>query len=259
MLEFRDITKIYLAGTPDENMIFDHFNLTVPQGQFVSIIGSNGSGKTTLLNLLAGTLVPEEGQIIASGEDITHQPEHVRARRIGRVFQDPGLGTAASLTVLENLSIAANKGKPYGLSRGVAKAAPSHFQSLLEPLGMGLENRLDQRCGTLSGGQRQALALLMSTMTEPDILILDEHTASLDPKSSETVMELTQKLTDQAHFTVLMVTHNLRHALTYGDRLYMMHEGKAVLDESGEAKHKVMLDDVLNLFNTISIELGNSV
>ena len=259
MLEFRNITKTFSAGTPDENTLFKNFGMEVPTGQFVSIIGSNGSGKTTLLNLLAGALIPEAGKILLGGEDISKQPEHVRARRIGRVFQDPALGTAASLTVLENLSIAANKGRSYGLTRGIPKEAPLRFQELLAPLGMGLEHRLHQRCGTLSGGQRQALALLMSTLAQPDILILDEHTAALDPKSSETVMRLTEQLVSQTHFTVLMVTHNLRHALEYGDRLYMMHEGRAVLDVTGPAKAQVHLEDVLDLFNKISIELGNSV
>lgn len=257
MLELRDIRKIYLPGTLDENMIFDSFNLEVPTGQFLSIIGSNGSGKTTLLNLVCGSLIPEKGQILLDQRDITYQPEHLRARRIGRVFQDPAKGTAATLTVLENLSIAANKGKPYNLGRGVAKASEAVFAELLAPLDMGLENRLHQRCGTLSGGQRQALALLMSTMTRPDILILDEHTAALDPKSSETVMRLTQQLVAARGFTVLMVTHNLRHALRYGDRLLMMHEGAAILDRSGQAKEDLALQEVLDLFNNISIEAGN--
>ena len=257
MLELRDVSKIYLKNTPDECKIFDHFNLQIPKGQFVSVIGSNGSGKTTLLNLICGTFPPDGGKILLNHEDISHRPEHLRARRIGRVFQDPGMGTAAALTVTENLALAANKGKGYGLSRGVDKEAEKHFAELLEPLGMGREDRLNQRCGTLSGGQRQALALLMSTMTRPDILILDEHTAALDPKSSETVMELTRKLVSRHHFTVIMVTHNLLYALNYGVRLLMMHEGEVILDKSGVDKTELLLEDVLNKFNDISIEVGN--
>lgn len=257
MLEFQDVTKIYLKNTPDETMIFDRFNLQIPKGEFVSIIGSNGSGKTTLLNLICGSLYPDGGRILVNHKDISKKPEYARAKRIGRVFQDPAKGTAASLTVLENLSVAANKGRPYNLSRAVDRKAEERFAAMLEPLGMGLENRLHQRCGTLSGGQRQALALLMSSMSKPDILILDEHTAALDPKSSETVMELTQKLVSEQRFTVVMVTHNLLFALKYGDRLLMMHEGEIIMDKSGLAKQNVVLDDVLNKFNDISLEAGN--
>lgn len=257
MLEINDLKKTYLAGSPDAHMLFKNFNFTVPDKQFVSIIGSNGSGKTSLLNLICGSIAPESGQILLDGQEITQMTEHVRNRKIGRVFQDPAKGTAADMTVLENLAIAAGKGKPYGLTRGVSGRQKDRFATLLEPLGMSLENRLHQKCGTLSGGQRQALALLMSTMVEPDLLILDEHTAALDPRSSQTVMELTDKLVAKGDFTVIMVTHNLRFALDYGNRILMMHEGNIILDKKDEVKQAIVLEDILSIFNNISIEMGN--
>lgn len=259
MLKLQNIDKSFFLNTPDENQIFEKFNLEIPTGQFVTIIGSNGSGKTTLLNLLSGTLMPESGRILKDGKDITHQKEHVRAQYIGRVFQDPSMGTAGKLTVLENLSIASNKGKKYGLRPAIKKDRVDFYKELLTPLGMGLENRLFQPCRTLSGGQRQALALLMSTMVKPDMLILDEHTAALDPRSADTVMRLTREIVEKEHFSVVMVTHNLRFALEYGDRLLMMHEGQVILDKEGEAKEQLVLDDVLDLFYNISIEVGNTV
>lgn len=257
MLDIKNISKTYLAGSPDAHVLFNNFNLNIQDKDFVSIIGSNGSGKTSLLNLICGSIPLEQGQILLDGKDITHLPEHVRNRRIGRVFQDPAKGTAADMTVLENLSIAAGKSKAYGLKRGVNNKLKSHFKTLLEPLGMNLENRLNQKCGTLSGGQRQALALLMSTMVKPDLLILDEHTAALDPRSSQTVMELTNKLVATGEFTVVMVTHNLRFALDYGNRILMMHEGEVILDKRDEIKQAIILDDILTIFNNISIEMGN--
>ncbi len=257
MLEIKDINKTYLAGSPDAHILFKDFNLVVPDRQFVSIIGSNGSGKTSLLNLICGSISLESGQILLDGQDLTQLSEHARNRKIGRVFQDPAKGTAAEMTVLENLAIAAGKGKPYGLTRGVRSKQKDRFAAMLEPLGMNLENRMNQKCGTLSGGQRQALALLMSTMVEPDLLILDEHTAALDPRSSQTVMELTDKLVSDSRFTVIMVTHNLRFALDYGNRILMMHEGNIILDKQDEVKEAIVLEDILNIFNNISIEMGN--
>lgn len=259
MLQINKIHKSFQKGTPDESVLFHDFSLDIPQGQFVAIVGSNGSGKTSLLNILAGNMSLDNGSIIYKDKDISKQKEHQRSRYIGRVFQDPAKGTASSLTVLENLSIAYNKGKSYNLSLGVERKLIPYFRELLAPLGMGLENRLEQKCGSLSGGQRQALALLMSTMCHPEILILDEHTAALDPRSAKTIMELTKELVLQDHFTVLMVSHNLKFALEYGDRLLMMHEGEVILDKSGEAKDALVLDDVLNQFYEISIEKGNSI
>ncbi len=257
MLELKNINKTYLAGSPDAHVLFTNFNLFVPDKQFVSIIGSNGSGKTSLLNLICGTIDLESGHILLDGTDLTKLSEHVRNRKIGRVFQDPAKGTAADMTVLENLAIAEGKGKAYGLKRGVSGRSRDRFASMLEPLGMNLENRMHQKCGTLSGGQRQALALLMSTLVKPDLLILDEHTAALDPRSSQTVMELTDKLVSQSDFTVIMVTHNLRFALDYGNRILMMHEGTVILDKQDAIKEAIILDDILSIFNNISIEMGN--
>ena len=259
MLEIKNVYKTFLKGTPDANTIFQNFNLQIPKGQFVNIIGSNGSGKTTLLNLISGTSKVDSGQIVYSGKDISKQAEFKRAKIIGRVFQNPALGTAKNLTVIENLSLAANKGKTLNLSKAVNKRDREKYYELLKSLGMGLENRLEQKCESLSGGQRQALALLMACLFEPQILILDEHTAALDPRSANTIMELTRQLVEQYKFTVLMVTHNLNHALQYGDRILMMHQGKILMDESDSTKDKLILDDVLDKFYSISIEVGNGV
>lgn len=259
MLHINNLHKRFFKGTPDETILFENLDLRIPQGQFVSIIGSNGSGKTTLLNLICGTLAMDGGEILLNDQPISTLKEYQRSRFIGRVFQDPALGTAGNLTVLENLSIANNKGKPYGLTPGINNKDIPYFQSLLAPLGMGLEQRLHQTCDTLSGGQRQALALLMSTMINPELLILDEHTAALDPRSAQTIMELTKKLVEEKHFTVIMVSHNLRFALDYGDRLLMMHEGQVILDAEGQDKSDLVLDDVLDRFYAISIEVGNGI
>lgn len=199
----------------------------------------------------------ESGSILMDGVDITKVKEFRRYRRMGRVYQNPAMGTCPTMTILENLSMADNKGRPYNMGFGTNKRRIQAYKDMLAPLGLGLEDKLGIPVGSLSGGQRQALALLMATMTPIDFLILDEHTAALDPKTAEIIMELTAKIVKEKHLTTLMVTHNLRHALTYGDRLLMLHEGQVVLDRQGEEKRATQLDDILGLFNAISIECGN--
>lgn len=248
---------VFNRGTIDEGTLFDNFAFHVDKGEFVSIIGSNGSGKTTLLNLICGTKKPDSGSILFKDRDITKLPEHKRASFIGRVLQDPKLGTCGNLTILENMALADNKNKPYGLSFSVNRKRTDYYRTLLESCGMGLENRMSVPVGNLSGGQRQALALIIATMTDIELLILDEHTAALDPKSSETLMEITDRVVSEKKLTTVMVTHNLRFAINYGSRLAMMHEGNFVLDISGEEKKKASVDDLLDKFNQISIENGN--
>lgn len=257
MLQIDNISKVFNAGTVDENRLFENFSLTINDGEFVAVVGSNGSGKTTLLNMVCGTMRPDSGRVMFNGTDITAMPEFKRSRRIGRVLQDPKMGTCGNLTILENLALADNKNKPFSLGRAVSKQREDYYKTLLESCNMGLENRLGVLAGSLSGGQRQALALIIATMTDIDLLILDEHTAALDPKSSETLMQITQRVLDEKAVTTLMVTHNLRFAVEYGSRLIMMHSGEAVMDIDGEAKQKLVIDDILEKFNEISIECGN--
>ena len=257
MLEVKNIRKIYNPGTVQEKCLFDDFSLSIPDGQFVSVVGSNGSGKTSLLNLICGSIQPDGGQILMQGRDIRKDSEHVRARKIGRVYQNPAMGTCAQMTILENLSLADFKGKPAGLHRGTDRRRIDAYREMLRPLGLGLEDMLSAKVGTLSGGQRQALALLMSTMTPISFLILDEHTAALDPKTADIIMELTGRVVREKQLTAIMVTHNLRYAVEYGDRILMMHQGNAVLDKAGEEKQAVRIEDLLTIFNEISIECGN--
>ena len=257
MLEVRDIVKIYQGGTVNETCLFNGFSLTIPDRQFVCVVGSNGSGKTSLLNIICGSIPIEEGQILIGGENITGMPEHKRLRRIGRVYQDPARGTCPSMTILENMSMADNKGKPFNLLPCVNRKKTEQYRDMLAQLGLGLEDKMGVRVGSLSGGQRQAMALLMSTMTPIEFLILDEHTAALDPKTAEVIMQLTGKIVAEKQLTTIMVTHNLRYAVEYGDRLLMMHQGKAELDLSGEARRALKVDDLLRRFNEISVECGN--
>ncbi len=257
MLSYEHICKTFNPGTPDAVTLFDDFNLTVDDGEFVSIIGSNGSGKTTMLNLLCGSLPVDSGRIMVDGNDITHLAEYRRAAHIGRVFQDPKAGTCSDLTILENMALADNKKRRYGLTPAVSRARIDAYREMLAQCGMGLEERLHAKVGTLSGGQRQALALVIANMTDIDLLILDEHTAALDPKSADTVMQLTDKFVRASKITTMMVTHNLRFAVEYGTRLIMMHEGKCIVDIRGEEKKKANVDDLLNIFYEISIEVGN--
>lgn len=257
MLELNNITKRFNVGTVDESTVFDHFNFKVNKGDFVSLIGSNGSGKTTLLNLICGSLKPDSGKILFNGKDITHISEFKRAKIIGRVFQEPRVGTCADLTILENMALADNKNKSFGLGRCVNKKRIDYYKSFVEQCNMGLENRMGVQVGTLSGGQRQALALVIANMTNVDLLILDEHIAALDPKSSEIVMKLTNDLVLKNNITTMMVTHNLRFAAEYGNRLVMMHSGNAILDIRDEEKKNTKVEDLLKIFDEISIETGN--
>lgn len=257
MLELININKNYNPGSVNELCLFKDFNLTVKDGEFVSVVGSNGSGKTSMLNIICGSIAVDSGKILIHGEDITRQKDYIRQRRIGRVYQDPSKGTCPSMTILENMSIAENKGKPYNLGRGVNKAKLENYREMLRPLNLGLEDKMGVQVGSLSGGQRQALALLMATMTPIDFLILDEHTAALDPKTAEIIMELTDQVVKEKKVTTIMVTHNLRYAVEYGNRLIMMHEGKAILDKAGEEKQKINTEEIMAIFNRISVECGN--
>ena len=244
MLEVRDITKIYNPGTLTEQRLFEHFSLTVEEGQFVAIVGSNGSGKTSLLNIICGSIPIEGGDVLVGSRSISKLKDYQRYATMGRVYQDPAAGTCPNLTMLENLSLADNKGGSYGLGRGVNKKRIDFYRQQLASLGLGLEDKLDVRMGALSGGQRQAVALLMATMTPLKFLILDEHTAALDPKTAEVIM-------------AMMVTHNLRYAVEYGDRILMMNRGRVVLDRAGAEKRATSMDDILTMFNQISLETGN--
>lgn len=257
MLELKNIYKYYNPGTVNEMCLFENYNLTVKDSEFVSVVGSNGSGKTSMLNIICGSIPVEDGKIFLDGKDITNEKEYRRNRKIGRVYQNPAFGTCPSMTILENMSLADHKGKFFGLQRGVSKKRTEYYQELLKPLNLGLEDKMHVKVGSLSGGQRQAMALLMSTMTPIEFLILDEHTAALDPKTAEIIMELTGKIVKQKKLTAIMVTHNLRYAVEYGDRILMMHQGQNVMDCAGAEKAAVSIDDILAKFNEISIECGN--
>ena len=257
MLELQHIHKYYNPGTVNEMCLFEDFNLSIKKGQFVSVVGSNGSGKTSMLNIVCGSITPDSGKILIEGQDITKEKEYRRLRRIGRVYQNPAMGTCPNMTILENMSMADPKGKFFGLSMGTNKSRIPFYQEQLRQLNLGLEDKLHVKVGSLSGGQRQAMSLLMSTMTPIDFLILDEHTAALDPKTAELIMELTDKVVREKQLTTIMVTHNLRYAVEYGDRLLMMHQGHAVMDLEGDEKKNMNVDTILEKFNEISIECGN--
>ena len=257
MLELININKNYNPGSVNELCLFKDFNLTVKDGEFVSVVGSNGSGKTSLLNIICGSIPLDEGTIRIGNEDITKMAEYKRQRRIGRVYQNPAMGTCPSMTIAENMALADNKGKFFNLRPGKNKQRIDFYRESLRTLGLGLEDKMDVKVGVLSGGQRQAMALLMSTMTPIEFLILDEHTAALDPKTAETIMELTDRIVREKNLTTIMVTHNLRYAVDYGNRLLMMHQGKAIMDKAGTEKEETRIDDILKKFNEISIECGN--
>lgn len=272
MIRLDGIGKIYNPGDVTEMCLFTDFSLSVAKGEFVSVVGSNGSGKTSLLNIICGSVPVDAGRIVIDGRDVTNVPEHLRYARIGRVWQNPATGTCSYLTILENMALAdcgPGDGKPassgkrgakcrrFGLTAGISPARVEFYRERLATLGLGLEDKLGQRAGALSGGQRQAMALIMSTLTPIDILILDEHTAALDPRTAELIMELTDRVVREKKLTAVMVTHNLRFAADYGDRLLMLHAGHAVLDVAGEEKRKKTVNDLLSLFTEISIECGN--
>ncbi len=257
MFELNNICKNYNPGSINEICLFDDFNLSVEDGEFVSVVGSNGSGKTSMLNIICGSITTDQGQILVNEQDMAGKKDFIRHKRIGRVFQDPAKGTCPSMTILENISIADNKGKAFNLGRGVNKAKIEEYRDMLRPLNLGLEDKMNTQVSNLSGGQRQALALLMSTMTPIDFLILDEHTAALDPKTAEIIMELTGKIVREKKVTTIMVTHNLRYAVEYGNRIIMMHEGEIILDKADKEKEKLKIEEIMHIFNKISIECGN--
>lgn len=257
MLELKNISKTYNPGTVTEMCLFKDFELAVKDGEFVSIVGSNGSGKTSMLNIICGSIPIDNGDCLIGGESINKQKDFVRYKKIGRVYQNPSMGTCPNMTILENLSLADNKGKHFGLGIGVSKKRINDYKQMLSALGLGLEDKLNVKMGSLSGGQRQAVALLMATMTPLDFLILDEHTAALDPHTADIIMELTDKIVREKKLTAIMVTHNLRYAVEYGSRLIMMDKGHIVLDVKGEKKKNTKVEDILDLFTSISIECGN--
>ena len=257
MLELKNISTTYNPGTVTEMCLFKDFELAVKDGEFVSIVGSNGSGKTSMLNIICGSIPIDSGDCLIGGESINKQKDFVRYKKIGRVYQNPSMGTCPNMTILENLSLADNKGKHFGLGIGVSKKRINDYKQMLSALGLGLEDKLNVKMGSLSGGQRQAVALLMATMTPLDFLILDEHTAALDPHTADIIMELTDKIVREKKLTAIMVTHNLRYAVEYGSRLIMMDKGHIVLDVKGEKKKNTKVEDILDLFTSISIECGN--
>ncbi len=248
LLEMRGVYKTFNAGTPDEVRALRGFDLTIEPGSFVVVIGTNGSGKSTTLNAVAGSFRIDAGTIRLAGREITGWPEHRRAKLIGRVFQDPLAGTSPALSIAENLALAAGRGLPHGLLRLVPRRRTAELRDRVRPLGMGLEDRLDNPIGTLSGGQRQALTLLMATYRRPELLLLDEHTAALDPRSAEQVIRLTDQVVRRQQLTTMMVTHSMAHAAALGDRLVMVHQGRLIFDASGAAKLRLRPNDLIEKF-----------
>ncbi len=254
MLKIDHIYKTFNVGTINEKTALNGATLTLNEGDFVTVIGGNGAGKSTMLNAVAGTWFVDSGSIFIDDTDVTKMPEHKRARFLGRVFQDPMMGTSATMGIDENLALAARRGTKRGLRIGITKAEREHYRELLAELDLGLENRLTSKVGLLSGGQRQALTLLMATLKKPKLLLLDEHTAALDPKTAAKVLALSDKIVAEHNLTTLMVTHNMRDAIVHGNRLIMMNEGQVVLDISGEEKKKLTVEDLLEKFEAVSGE-----
>ena len=252
MLELRNIHKTFNPGTVNAKVALDGLNVTLNDGDFVTVIGGNGAGKSTMLNVIAGTIAVDEGEILLDGKDITRLPEHRRAQYLGRVFQDPMMGTAATMQIEENLALAARRGQPRGLRVGITRAEREEYREQLKILDLGLENRLTAKVGLLSGGQRQALTLLMATLRQPKLLLLDEHTAALDPKTAAKVLDATERIVSRSGLTTQMITHNMRDAITYGNRLIMMYDGHIVVDVSGEEKRNLTVEQLLGLFSQAS-------
>ena len=252
MLEITNLQKTFNAGTINAKTALSGLNLTLNDGDFVTVIGGNGAGKSTLLNAIAGVWKPDFGTISIDGVNVTNMPEHKRAAFLGRVFQDPMKGTSPDMEIAENLAIAARRGTKRKLIRGIKKGERSEYKKLLATLELGLEDRLSAKVGLLSGGQRQAVTLLMATLKKPKLLLLDEHTAALDPKTASKVLEITDKLVTENNLTTLMITHNMHDAIKYGNRLIMMHEGRVIVDVSGEDKKKLTINELLGLFEKAS-------
>ena len=252
MLDVKNIYKTFNAGTVNEKAALKGVSLHLNEGDFVTVIGGNGAGKSTLLNAVAGVWPVDAGSISIGGTDVTKLPEHKRAKYVGRVFQDPMLGTAATMQIEENLALAARRGRARTLRPGITKAERERYRELLKILDLGLEDRLTTKVGLLSGGQRQALTLLMATLQKPRLLLLDEHTAALDPKTAAKVLEATEKIVSKDHLTTLMITHNMKDAIVHGNRLIMMYEGRILVDVSGEEKKKLTVEQLLALFNQAS-------
>ncbi|MEF2837806.1 MAG: ABC transporter ATP-binding protein [Oscillospiraceae bacterium] len=252
MLKIENVCKTFNAGTVNEKVALQGLNLHLKEGDFVTVIGGNGAGKSTMLNAVTGVFGMDSGKILIDGVDVSHLPEYKRAKFIGRVFQDPMMGTAATMQIEENLALAARRGKPRTLRIGITKAEREEYREKLKILDLGLEDRLTAKVGLLSGGQRQALTLLMATLQKPKLLLLDEHTAALDPKTAAKVLDATQKIVEKDHLTTLMITHNMRDAIAYGNRLIMMYNGHIVVDVSGEEKKNLTVEQLLNLFSQAS-------
>lgn len=252
MLEIKNIFKTFNPGTVNEKRALNGVNLTLNDGDFCTIIGGNGAGKSTMLNAIAGVWPVDSGAIMIDGKDISALPEHKRAPYLGRVFQDPMTGTVADMEIIENLAIAARRGKRRGLSWGVKKGEKEKYREMLAEFGLGLEDRMTTKVGLLSGGQRQAITLLMATIQKPKLLLLDEHTAALDPKTAAKVLELSDKIIEENNLTALMVTHNMKDAITHGNRIIMMNNGEIILDISGEEKKQLTVDQLLQKFEQVS-------
>ena len=252
MLEIKEIWKTFNAGTVNEKQALRGVSLTLNDGDFCTVIGGNGAGKSTMLNAVAGTFPVDAGTISIGGTDVTHLPEYKRAKFIGRVFQDPMMGTAPTMQIIENLALAARRGQSRGLKWGITKAEKEQYQEMLHGLDLGLEDRLTSKVGLLSGGQRQALTLLMASLQKPKLLLLDEHTAALDPKTAAKVLELSDRIVEENHLTTMMVTHNMKDAIAHGNRLIMMYDGRIVIDVSGDEKKKLTVPQLLELFSKVS-------
>ena len=252
MLKIENVYKTFNAGTVNEKTALQGLNLHLKEGDFVTVIGGNGAGKSTMLNAVTGVFGVDSGKVLIDGVDVTHLPEYKRAKYIGRVFQDPMMGTAATMQIEENLALASRRGRRRSLRIGITRAEREEYQEKLKILDLGLEDRMTAKVGLLSGGQRQALTLLMATLQKPKLLLLDEHTAALDPKTAAKVLDATQKIVEKDHLTTLMITHNMRDAITYGNRLIMMYNGHIVVDVSGEEKKRLTVEQLLSLFSQAS-------